>query len=185
MPRRKHAAQASAQNIRIVNQKHIERNQGVIEVSPSREHTPFASDLQTESILEPELTDFCSRLHITPAIIEFHDDDDSDIVSNHSSDIEEETELRKFTQALQNGQNAALKREKEENKKKRGVYSKQSSNTLKRRKLDLINMTSKGFYPLEEYVTRMGVPVKYNKPIPKVDKISLQEECHRRYGRDD
>ncbi|KAF8496191.1 hypothetical protein F5888DRAFT_1804333 [Russula emetica] len=108
--------------------------------------------------------------------MEFHDDDDSDIVSNHSSDIEEETELRKFTQALQNGQNAALKREKEENKKKRGVYSKQSSNTLKCRKLDLINMTSKGFYPLEEYVTRMGVPVKYNKPIPKVDKISLQEE---------
>ncbi|KAF8504890.1 hypothetical protein F5888DRAFT_1631226 [Russula emetica] len=130
MPRRKRAAQASVQNIRIVNQKHIERNQGVIEerlnsaaqaVSPSREHTPFTSDLQTESILEPELTDFCSRLHITPAIMEFHDDDDSDIVSNHSSDIEEETELRKFTQALQNGQNAALKREKEENKKKRGA----------------------------------------------------------------
>jgi hypothetical protein len=40
-------------------------------VSPSREHTPFASDSQTESILEPELTDFCSRLHITPAIMEF------------------------------------------------------------------------------------------------------------------
>jgi hypothetical protein len=144
--------------------------------SPSRDLT---FDSSTECILEPELTDFCSRLNITPVIMEFHDDDDdcdiiSGSVSNHSSDIEEESEITKFTQALQDAQIAASKRE---NKKRRGVYSKKSSNTLKRRKHALIDLVSNGFLPLDEYIRRKGIPVKYNKPTPpKADKTSLQEE---------
>ena len=59
-------------------------------------------DSLTECILEPELTELCSCLNITPVIMEFHDDDDnSDIISgfilNHSSNIEEESEITKFT----------------------------------------------------------------------------------------
>ena len=43
--------------------------------------------------LNPEITDFCSRLNITPAIQEFPDENESGpelCVSNKSSDIEEE-----------------------------------------------------------------------------------------------
>jgi len=53
--------------------------------------------------LDPELTDFCSRLNITPAIREFHDEDENGpdlCVSDQSSDIEEESKLKKFTQTL-------------------------------------------------------------------------------------
>jgi len=69
------------------------------------------------------LTDFCSHLNITPAI--FHDDEnDSDpdlSVSKKSSDIEEESQLRSFTQALKKAHIVALKKK---NKKKQGQYSK-------------------------------------------------------------
>ena len=52
----------------------------------------------TKCILEPELTEFCLCLNITPVIMEFHNDDDgSDIISgsmlNHSFNIEEESEI--------------------------------------------------------------------------------------------
>ena len=54
--------------------------------------------------LDPELIDFCSCFQITSAITEFHDDEnqsDSELCAfNHSLDIEEESELKKFTQAL-------------------------------------------------------------------------------------
>jgi hypothetical protein len=140
-------------------------------ISPRREST------STEYIpnLDPELTAFCSCLSITPTITEFHDEDDSIhnlSISNHSSDIEDESELQKFTQALQMAQRAASIR----NKKKRGVYSKKSKNTLKRRKLLQIDMVSKGFLPMEEYIRRKGVPVKYNTPTPQLDKIVLRDE---------
>ena len=50
-----------------------------------------------------------------PANREFHDDDsDLDLVSNQSSDIEEESELKKFTQALQMAQTIAVNKEKKE-----------------------------------------------------------------------
>ena len=57
--------------------------------------------------LDPEITDFCSRLNITPAIQEFSDENESGpelCVSDQSSDIEEESELKRFTQALRNAQ---------------------------------------------------------------------------------
>jgi hypothetical protein len=65
-------------------------------VLPSRESIPHALNSPTDCVLDPELTDFCSHLHITPAIGQFHNDDDdnddSDLdhfVSNQSSEIEE------------------------------------------------------------------------------------------------
>jgi len=81
-------------------------------VPPGRENTALNSP--TESPLDPVLTDFCSCLDITPAIREFHDDEeDSDldpVVSNQSSDIEDESELKTFTQALQRAQVIACHR---------------------------------------------------------------------------
>jgi hypothetical protein len=54
--------------------------------------------------------------------------DAENCVSDQSSDIEEESKFRKFTQTLQMAQVVALKKE---NKNKRGKYSKQSKKTLK------------------------------------------------------
>jgi hypothetical protein len=127
--------------------------------------------------LDPE-SDF--RL-ITPAINDDEGGSDSDLgVSNHSSDIEEEIELRRFTQALQTAQVTALKKE---NKKKRGMYSKQSKKTLKRRMQDRIELASKGFHPVDEYIKIMAR--KHNNanaaPTPEFDdvvdpRILLREE---------
>jgi hypothetical protein len=54
--------------------------------------------------LDPELLDFYSCTHITPTLKNFHNkEDQSDpelCGSNGSSGIEEESELKKFTQAL-------------------------------------------------------------------------------------
>lgn len=143
-------------------------------VSPtqSRESTPnFPIDL------DPELTGFCSRLHITPAQREFHDDDDdSDLdlpVSNQSSDIEDETELNRFMQALQRAQTAALKKQK---KNKRGSYLKHSKRTQKRRKLLRNELASKGFLPVDEYMSLKGIPIKNDKLTPEPDKIAAREE---------
>jgi len=112
------------------------------------------------------LTDFCSHLNITPAI--FHDDEnDSDpdlSVSKKSSDIEEESQLRSFTQALKKAHIVALKKE---NKKKQGQYSKQSYDTLKCHKQVQIELVSKGFLPLDEYMSLKKIPVKHNKLTPE------------------
>ena len=55
---------------------------------------PFLLDL------DPELTNFCSHLHITFVLRDFHnDEDESDpeiCVSNQSSDIKDESELKRF-----------------------------------------------------------------------------------------
>jgi hypothetical protein len=53
--------------------------------------------------LHPEIIDFCSHLNIRPAIQEFPDENESGTelcVSDKFSDIEEESELKKSTQAL-------------------------------------------------------------------------------------
>ncbi|KAI0282260.1 hypothetical protein BGY98DRAFT_931577 [Russula aff. rugulosa BPL654] len=138
MPLRKRATRVNAQNIRtyLANQR-VQRNQDDIEVPPP------PTDLNPE--------DFSSRVHITPAITEFHDADDADdSQSSDFSEIEEESELKRFTQALQKAQIIALKKENE-NKTKRRVYSKQSKRTLKRRAQQEAKMRSKGFLPLNEF----------------------------------
>jgi hypothetical protein len=85
--------------------------------------------------LDPELTDFCSHLEITPANREFYDNEaDSDFdpsVSDHTFDIEQKSELKRFTQALQRAQTVTLKKEEEN---KQGPYTKQSKRTQKRHK---------------------------------------------------
>jgi len=148
-------------------------------VPPGRENTALNSP--TESPLDPVLTDFCSRLDITPAIREFHDDEeDSDldpVVSNQSSDIEDESELKTFTQALQRAQVIASK---EVNKNKRGSYSKWSRNTLKCHEQVHINLASKGFLPVDEYMRLKAnsISEKHIKLTPKSYNIvnAIQEE---------
>ncbi|KAF8488554.1 hypothetical protein F5888DRAFT_1639131 [Russula emetica] len=116
MPRRKHSSKARSQNIHkyFAAQKHV---QGDVEMAQTVPPTD----------LDPELVDFCSRFHVTPAVREYHDDEDESdphlCVSNQSSDIEEESELKTFSEALKKAQVAALKRV---NKNKRGKYSKKS-----------------------------------------------------------
>jgi len=140
-----------------------------------RESTLPISDSLTDYALDSELTDFCSCLHITPVIREFHDEDNSDhlSVSNHSSDVEEESELKRFTQALQTAQIAALTRE---NRNKKGFYSKRSADTQRRCKKLRVKLVLDGFLPVDEYMRRKGVPVKHNAPTPELDKINLREE---------
>ena len=78
---------------------------------------------------------------------------------------------------MQDTQIAALKRE---NKKRREVYSKTFSNTLKCHKHALIDLMSNGFLLLNEYIHCKGISVKYNKPTPsKADKTSLQEKLEK------
>jgi hypothetical protein len=103
--------------------------------------------------LDPELTDFYSRFHITPNAREFHNNqnhNDLDLcVSDSSSNIEEESKLKKFTQALRNAHITALKKE---DKKKRGIYSKRSKQTQRHRKQVRAKLASKGFLPVDKYI---------------------------------
>ena len=130
-----------------------------------------------QSVLDPDLTDFCLRHHITPAFRELHEDEDNSCpdlcVSDQSSDIEDESKLKKFTWALQEAQIIALKEEK---RNKRGVYSKRSKKTLKRHKQVHINMMSKGFLPVDEFIKLKGCLVNQNKLTTEQDKIIIQEE---------
>jgi hypothetical protein len=67
-----------------------------------------------ESVLDPELLEFCLYLNIIPAITDFYKDKDHNdlaFLTDSFSDIEEESELVWFTQILQEGQIAALKEE--------------------------------------------------------------------------
>jgi len=182
---RKHAARANAQNLKIVNQKRIKRNNNsefiqvlhnqkisTVTAQTVSENTSLASNFLTD--LDPNLTDFYYRHHIMPANREFLDDDDgSDLsVSNQpeSFDIKEEPNLKKFTQALQMAQIAASKTE---NKDKRGTYSKKSKKTLKHQEERHAKLKSQGFFPMGDYISLKGVPVKYNKLTLKLDKITL------------
>jgi hypothetical protein len=71
-------------------------------VSPIESVPLTTSD--SESVLDPELMDFCTHLHITPDIREFHDDENGSdphlCVSDESSDIEEVSQLNIFTNAF-------------------------------------------------------------------------------------
>jgi hypothetical protein len=123
------------------------------------------------------LADFCSRHHITPAIREFHDEDETGpdlCLSDQSSDIEEECELKKFTQALQKAQRAALKKEV---KNKKTIYSKRSKRTLKRRIEFRNKLASKGFLPVDEYIRlKRKTEEGNNTDTPEGDIISAVRE---------
>jgi hypothetical protein len=87
-------------------------------VVPSGESTlpthNLAPQSPMESVLDPELSEFCLHLNITPAIIDFYEDenhDNSALLTDSSSDIKEESELVWFTQILQERQIATLKEE--------------------------------------------------------------------------
>ena len=183
MPLKKHAAQASAQNIQahFANQKCIKRTQNdnhseFHPMPPKRDLMVTAQTVPTEIVLDPELTDFCSHHDITPAVGEIYDNqDDSDLdlcVSDQSSDIEEESELKRFSKALQDAQVIALK---QGNKNKRGWYSKRSKKTLKRHQQFRTHLASQGFFPLYDFLTLTGCPTKDNKKKPESDEIVLLE----------
>ena len=63
--------------------------------------------------LDPEIVDFCLCFHIAPTVREYYNDENNNdphlCVSNQSSDIEEISELKKFSEALRNAQVAILK----------------------------------------------------------------------------
>jgi hypothetical protein len=91
--------------------------------------------------------------------MEFHDDEDdnlwvSDLLSaSDISDAEKDSELKRFTDAFRMTQIPALK---SESKNKRGTYSKRSKETLKHRVQVHINLASKGFLPVDEYIRIKG-----------------------------
>ena len=152
--------------------------QTVLPDTGNTSNTPLASN--SESILDPELTDFCSRLHITPDVREFHDsEDDSDdphlCVSNQSSEIEEETELKIFTQAFKRTQSVL-----ERKNKKRGFYTKDSKRTQKRREQLRNKLAAKGFLPVDQYIKLKSNPEKQkeltSKSIINVDQDSSEPE---------
>ena len=147
--------------------------------APSRKSTPLIHDLTpqlpTESVLEPELSDFCSRLHFTPAIRDFYDEDQNDpgLLSNRSSDIEEESKLDKFTQILWERQAAALKREAT---KRQGKYLKRSKQTLQCHNQVWVKLSMKGFLPVDEFMRQKKIPIKQNKLTPNSKKLDKPDE---------
>ena len=182
MPRRSGAAKASAQNIHahFANQKSVQRNQNDVEGESiqchEKKHLMVATAAKTVpstdiADLDPEITDFCSRHNITPAIREFHDEDEHGpdlYVSDQSSNIEEESELKRFTQALQMAQTDALKKE---NKKKK-VYSKNSKKTIKCRMQFRNILASKGFLPVDQYIQLKRKTEESNDAdLPELDNI--------------
>ena len=78
-------------------------------VSPNKENMlldTLISPEAAEHSLDLELTLFCSHHNITPAVREFHDDEDGiDLIPSQFSDVEvdiiKDTKLKRFTQALQ------------------------------------------------------------------------------------
>src|SRR6267154_2731559 len=146
-------------------------------VPPDRGSTPLAD---SESVLDPELTDFCSCLHITPEIREFHDNEDDSndshpCVSNQSLAIEEETELKRFTQAFKRPQIAVLE---SKDKNKRGKYSKKSKKTLKHHQQVRSKLMSEGFLPLDLSIKLKLNPEKQKELTgpPELDKVINVED---------
>lgn len=92
--------------------------------------------------------------------------DESDLDSDQSTEIEEESELKKFTHTLQKAQITLLKTA---NKNRRGLYSKKSKETLRRHKQAHNKLASKGFLPVDQYMTLRGIPVKGDQLTPKLD----------------
>lgn len=123
--------------------------------------------------LGPEIVDFCLRFHIAPTVREYYNDENNNdphlCVSNQSSDIEEISELKKFSEALRNAQVAILKTI---NKNKRGKYSKRSKKTLRHQNEVCIRMASKGFLPLDKFLSFKGNYKKQNELTLELDNIN-------------
>jgi hypothetical protein len=170
-------------------------------IPPSGESTlapPTSNSMMPviESVLDPELTEFCTRLHITPDIREFHDVEDDDIdprpyVFDQSSDIsdsdkiEKESRLKTFLEAFRKTQVAP----KTENKNKKGKYSKRSKRTLKRHRQVRIDLAAKGFPSVDEYFKPKNVVnlvedeseegSDVNTPTQGVDGTEVESESQR------
>jgi len=115
----------------------------------------------------PELLNPHSYLHVTP-VINFYDDKDHNdpiLLSNSSSDIEDESELHRFTQTLQEAQIAALKG----TKNKQGVYLKRSKQTQQHCMQVHVELSIKGFLPVDEFMRQKGIPTKQNVLTPHKD----------------
>jgi hypothetical protein len=66
-----------------------------------------------------------------------------------------------------------LKKEKEN---KWGVYSKKSKKTQKCHKQLHIDLASKGFLPVDQYMSLKGLSVKCDKLTPELNEIAAREE---------
>jgi hypothetical protein len=61
-------------------------------------------------------------------------------------------------------------------KNKRGSYLKHSKRTQKHCKLLCNKLASKGFLPVDEYMSLKGIPIRNDKLTPEPDKIAAREE---------
>ncbi len=162
MPRKKHAARANAQNSQISRQKH-QKNQDDIKGESIQDHQRKDSDVAAQTV--PPRMESTPLTSDTPIDLECVLDD-SDLDSDQSTEIEEESELKKFTRTLQKAQITLLKTA---NKNRRGLYSKKSKETLRRHKQAHNKLASKGFLPVDQYMTLRGIPVKGDQLTPKLD----------------
>jgi hypothetical protein len=158
MPQRTRSARAKAQHIQNIIQKCVQRNQDNI---------------------KGEFTQYCgkSTLLTSNSLTECdNSDSDLDSVSDHFSDIEEESKLKAFTQALQKAQIDALKKE---NRNRQRGYTKQSKDTLRHCRQVHIKLASKGFLSVDEYMRLKRVPTERDKPTPEAnmeDQSTVLEE---------
>ncbi len=136
--------------------------------APNRESTsPGGSpsnDLTPQSpVPDPELPDSSAHLHITPVINDDEDFSNPGLLSDSPSDIKEESELIKYAQILKEAQMAELKRE---TTRKRGVYLKNSKQTLQRRKQVRVELSAKGFLPVDEFIRQKKISTKRDGLTP-------------------
>ena len=132
--------------------------------------------------LNPELTDFCSCFQIILAITEFYDDENES--QSFENKIEKESELKWFVQAFQMAQRIAIKKEKQ-NKKKKRVYTKNSKRTLKHCTQELARMESKGFLPLDKFLKLKDKSNNTNTLTPELDNMVNTTNLPQEEGSDE
>ena len=162
MPQKKCATRANAQNSQISRQKH-QKNQDDIKDEFIQDHQRKDSDVMAQTV--PPRIESTPLTSNTPTDLECILDE-SDLDSDQSTEIEEESELKKFTHTLQKAQITLLKTA---NKNRRGPYSKRSKETLQHHKQACNKLASKGFLSVDQYMTLRGIPVKGDQLTPKLD----------------
>ena len=124
---------------------------------PSPDLLPRAPDL------DPEFEDFCNRFDLSPCVEELSEDETNPGVNQDVEDdlsdgpeIVTQTELDRFSAALQEAQQAAIEAERErERMRKRKTpktYTGNSKKTLYRHRMAKQKLESKGFYGIAEYL---------------------------------
>lgn len=131
---------------------------------PSETPAPPSPDLLPRTPdLDPEFEDFCNRFDLSPCVEELSEDEmnpgvDQDVEDDLSDgpEIVTQTELDRFSAALQEAQQAAIEAERErERMRKRKTpktYTGNSKKTLYWHRMAKQKLESKGFYGIAEYL---------------------------------